>query len=172
MISSLRMKKKIEVDQRGVVYWILIVGLRSRAYVSQVKFYVTVFGAVSYNGRSDLLPIIGRMNSSTYLDYVESALSSHLRRVLNFSRLLTWLADYRIAYLDDYPSVSREKSKAKDNWNCTFKKLGNKFLFKSLTLSPIIFRKSSRKFLLLTVLILRSDVWQQHQQIYRTSCDF
>ncbi|CAF1641927.1 unnamed protein product, partial [Didymodactylos carnosus] len=39
-------EKKFQVDESGIVYWIPIGAPRSRAFVGQVKYTVTVFGAV------------------------------------------------------------------------------------------------------------------------------
>lgn len=121
-------EKKFAIDQSGRVFWIPIGSARPKTFISQVKFHINVFGAIWYNGRSDLVLIRGRTNSSTYLEHVETVLNSYLRKVRDYflihdrttwshtNIVHTWLNNNRITCMDDYPSVSPELNAIESVW--------------------------------------------------------
>jgi hypothetical protein len=111
-------EKAFEVDDSGLVYWIPYGCRRPTHFQSQIKFHVVVFGAIWYDGRSTLVFIQGRTNTVTYVQYLQTALSSRLRRLQGYYLLHgrptwahtelahNWLLSKGIRCMDDYPPVS------------------------------------------------------------------
>ena len=78
-------EKAFEVDVSGIVYWIPYNRPRPTSFTSQIQFRIAVFGAVWYNSKSDLVLIRGRTNTTTFVEYLQTALHSHLRYIKNYS---------------------------------------------------------------------------------------
>ncbi|CAF4813269.1 unnamed protein product, partial [Rotaria sp. Silwood2] len=74
-------EKAFEIDVTGLVYYIPHNRPRPVHFQSQVQYRAAVFGAVWYQGRSNLVFIRNRTNTTTYVQYLEDALNSHLRRL-------------------------------------------------------------------------------------------
>ncbi|CAF1130987.1 unnamed protein product [Adineta ricciae] len=121
-------EKKFQVDQAGFVYWVPIGAPRPRTFVGQVKYQVTVFGAIWFNQRSHLVFIQGSSNSTTYLQQVQLALGNYQQRLHGYSfihdrttwsnsiMVHDWLASFGIDCMDDYPSVSPELNPIESVW--------------------------------------------------------
>ncbi|CAF1580976.1 unnamed protein product, partial [Rotaria sordida] len=85
---------------------------------SQVQYRVVIFGAVWYDGRSNLVFINNRTNTTTYVQYLEAALAPHLRHLRQYYFIHDrptwahtplahdWLRNNRIRCMDDYPPLS------------------------------------------------------------------
>ncbi|CAF1010047.1 unnamed protein product, partial [Didymodactylos carnosus] len=99
-------------------YWLLHVRPQPTHFQSQVQFRVAAFGAVWYNGRSNLVFIRGRTNTTTYVRHLQAALNTHLRLLREYylihdrpTRAHTaladdWLLSNAIRCVDNYPAVS------------------------------------------------------------------
>jgi transposase len=77
-------EKLFQVDTTGIVYYIPYGRRRPTTFRSQVKFKVTVFGAVWYNNKSNLVFIRGRTNTHTFVEYLDEALHSRRRWIRNY----------------------------------------------------------------------------------------
>lgn len=121
-------EKKFAVDHSGVVHWIPIGQRRPKIFIPQVRFFVNVFGAVWNGGKSKLVFIPGKSNSTTYLEHLKLALGDFLPSLRNFSLIHDrttwshsnmahdWLLQNRIECLDTYPSVSPELNAVESVW--------------------------------------------------------
>ncbi|CAF4655222.1 unnamed protein product [Rotaria sp. Silwood2] len=77
-------EKIFEVDTSGIVYWIPYGRPRPTTFRSQIQYKVAVFGAVWFNGKSNLVFIQGRTNTSTFVKYLKDGLRSHRRAIRNY----------------------------------------------------------------------------------------
>ncbi|CAF1550923.1 unnamed protein product [Adineta ricciae] len=111
-------EKAFVVDVSGVVYYIPRGRQRPIHFQSQVRYRVAIFGAVWYNGRSNLIFINDRTNTTTYVEYLQEALNGHLHRLRHYhfvhdrprwahtTLAHDWLESNHIRCMDDFPSVS------------------------------------------------------------------
>jgi transposase len=122
-------EKAFEVDVSGLVYWIPYARRRPTHLQSQVRYRVAVFGGVWYAGRSKLVIIRGRTNTSTYVDHLRAALNSNLRRLRRFylvhdrpawahtALAHNWLINNGISCMDSYPPVSPDLNAVESVWS-------------------------------------------------------
>lgn len=121
-------EKKFAVDKTGIVHWIPIGQRRPKIFIRQIRFFINVFGAVWSGGKSKLVFIPGKSNSTTYLEHVKLALGDSLPSLRNFNLIHDrttwshsnmvhdWLLQNHIECLDDYPSVSPELNAIESVW--------------------------------------------------------
>ncbi len=122
-------EKAFEVDVSGLVYWIPYGRPRPIHFQNQVQFRVAIFGAVWYDGRSVLVVISGRTNTTTYVEYLQAALGPHLRRLRGYYLIHDrstwahtvlahdWLRSRRIRCLNNYPAVSPDLNAVESVWS-------------------------------------------------------
>jgi transposase len=121
-------EKKFVIDETGTVYWIRTGAPRPRAFISQVRYQVDVFAAVWHTGRSRMIFLRDRSNSSTYLRNLQLAIGRSLRHLNGYSLIHDrttwshtnmvhdWLNNNQITCMDDYPSVSPELNPIESVW--------------------------------------------------------
>jgi transposase len=78
-------EKIFVVDMSGVVCYIPYGRQRPTMFHSQVQFKATVFGAVWYKNKSNLVFIRGRTNTHTFVEYLQEAFHSCRRSIRNYS---------------------------------------------------------------------------------------
>jgi hypothetical protein len=122
-------EKQFEVDVSGLVYWIPYGRPRPTHLQSQVQFHVVVFGAIWYDGPSTLVFVQGRTNTVTYVQYLQTALRSHLRRLRGYyfvhdrptwahtELAHNWLFSHGIRCMDNYPPVSPDLNAVESVWS-------------------------------------------------------
>ncbi|CAF3971149.1 unnamed protein product [Rotaria sp. Silwood1] len=122
-------EKAFEIDVSGLVYYIPNGRRRPTHFQSQVQHRVAVFGAVWYDGRSDLVVIHDCTNTTTYVQYLEAALDAHLNRLRQYyfihdrptwahTRLAhDWLRNNRVRCTDTYPPVSPDLNAVESVWS-------------------------------------------------------
>ncbi|CAF2995233.1 unnamed protein product, partial [Rotaria sp. Silwood2] len=122
-------EKAFEIDVTGLVYYIPHNRPRPVHFQSQVQYRAAVFGAVWYQGRSNLVFIRNRTNTTTYVQYLEDALNSHLRRLTEYyfihdrptwahtAQAHEWLRNNRIICMDNYPPVSPDINAVESVWS-------------------------------------------------------
>ncbi|CAF1296858.1 unnamed protein product, partial [Rotaria sordida] len=122
-------EKAFEVDISGMVYWIPYGRPRPTHYQHQVQFRVAVFGAVWYDGRSNLIFIRDRTNTTTYVQHLQAAFHLRLRQVFGYyfihdrptwahtTLAHDWLRNNRISCMDNYPPVSPDLNAIKSVWS-------------------------------------------------------
>ena len=111
-------EQAFEVDISGVVYWIPVTRSRPTHFQNQIQFRVVIFGAIWFDGRSNLVFIHGRTNTTTYVGYIQTAFRSYLRQLSGYyfvhdrptwaHNVLAhdWLRHKRIRCMDNFPAVS------------------------------------------------------------------
>ena len=121
-------EKQFRIDESGTVFWIPVGGRRPKLFVGQTRYYVNVFGAIWYYGRSHLVFIPGKSNTETYLQHLQLAINDYLpdlhqhflihdRTTWSHTHMAhNWLIDNSITCLDDYPSVSPELNAIESVW--------------------------------------------------------
>ncbi|CAF4071323.1 unnamed protein product [Rotaria sordida] len=121
-------EKAFEVDISGVVYWIPYGRPRPTQYQHQVQFRVTVFGAIWYDERSNLIFIGDRTNTTTYIQHLQAAFHLRLRQVFGYyfihdrptwahtTLAHDWLRNNRISCMDNYPPVSPDLNAIESVW--------------------------------------------------------
>ncbi|CAF1978724.1 unnamed protein product [Rotaria magnacalcarata] len=113
----------------GLVYYILYGRRRPTHFQSQIQYRVAVFGAVWYDGRSDLVVIHNQPNTAIYVQHLEAGLVVnfdhlrqyyfiHDRRTWTHTRMAhDWLRNNRIKYMDTYPPVSPDLNAFESVWS-------------------------------------------------------
>jgi transposase len=122
-------EKMFEVDRAGVVHWIPYNRPRPTFFRSQIQYRIAIFGAVWYNGRSNLVFIRNRTNTHTFVQYLQSAFHRSLPAIRQYYFVHDhptwahttvshdWLRRHHIRCLDRYPPVSPDLNPIESVWS-------------------------------------------------------
>ena len=94
-----------------------------------MQYKVAVFDAVWYNSQSNLVFIRDRTNTSTFVEYLQSAFNTHFRSIWQYhfihdrptwahtTESRTWLNNHNIICLDEYPAASPDLNAIELVWS-------------------------------------------------------
>ena len=120
--------KAFVVDSSGIVHWIPYGRPRPTEFTNPIKFRIAVFGAGSHNSKSDLVFIQDRMNTTTFVEFLQAAFHSHRRSIkknsfihdrprwAHTSLAHEWLSEDDITCVDDFPTRSPDINAVEFVW--------------------------------------------------------